>query len=136
MRLVFNFLLTIWSCVSIQLLQAPVHLGIDSKPFWIEHISRSIERHEGGLTKDTLPWRLNNPGGLIWVGQLYAHRDKSGFASFDSRQYGKMAVREIVERRFEWGLPLREIIKPWGNKENRGAYVKAIKLETGWIDNY
>lgn len=132
MRLIFNILLTVYSCMSVKVLQAPMVTGINSKPYWVEHISRSIERLEGGLKPKTLPWRLNNPGALVFAKQNHAHRDMSGFARFDSRQYGKSAVRAIVDRRFEWGRPLSEIIKPWGNKAEKKIYVEAVRIETGW----
>ena len=69
-------------------------------------LARYIAKREGFFVRGTLPWRMNNPGSLVYVGQLHAQRGDRGFARFNTPQDGWMALEKDLRRKLLRGVRL------------------------------
>lgn len=94
----------------------------DYRPAEIELLARAITRHEG--TEETLP---TNPGALVFAGQPGAVVDRYGYAEFETRDQGDVALRADLWAKVRLHWTLERIMDAWGD----GSYLGAVIWETG-----
>jgi hypothetical protein len=93
----------------------------------VEMVVRSIARHEGWGSPNSLVRTLHNPGALVYVRQAGSRPGPQGYAVFDDDATGWTALRSDVTAKFRLGINLRDLMRLWCG----GCYLDSLLEETG-----
>ena len=86
----------------------------------IELLACAIARQEGWFVKGSIPQIDNNPGDLVFAGQINARSGPSGFAIFSSPTAGVVALYRQILIQTAQGQTIAQLIEQWAPSDQPG----------------